>query len=390
MRIALRPSGGRGDYELAGSYNGVHVSALLEKQFHYQITPGLTISGKAKAYRLSGKPRIRPEQDVGEHPYVVLGSILLLPAPRRELIKTAKTPLEFLLYKEYVLSAIDVDLVENNTGDVVFAPTYIWAKNQEGLLKVDFAERMAVIVVLWSAAMQQDSMLARLIVDHQTAVIEANHKKIKLIAEKIQKEVGVKGDVLPFILREFQLPDYLSAAYTGIMNDVVGYDSEDSNELPQESSHKRIRKWRRQAERGPGARKFSMDVREAYDYRCFFSGERFPKLEVLDSAGVDAAHILPWSTHELNSVENGICLCKQCHWGLDNGLLRLDFDDQSNSYLLSIPKVVEDIATEENFELEHFQKNVGLLDKSRLPVNPKLWPSPKHIQEFNSKFSMED
>jgi hypothetical protein len=43
MRIALRPSGGRGDYELAGSDNGVPASELFEKQFYYQITPSLTM-----------------------------------------------------------------------------------------------------------------------------------------------------------------------------------------------------------------------------------------------------------------------------------------------------------------------------------------------------------
>lgn len=94
-----------------------------------------------------------------------------------------------------------------------------------------------------------------------------------------------------------------------------------------------------------------MAVREAYDYRCLFSGERFPKLKIFDSAGVDGAHILPWSTHGLNSVKNGICLCKQCHWGFDNGLLRLDFDSHSNNYLLSIPKSVENIAIKENFDI---------------------------------------
>ena len=86
MRIALRPSGGRGDYELAGSYNQLHASDLLEKRFFFQITPVLVIDGKAYAKRLSGKPRIRPEG--GKHAYVLIASILLLPPPRRELIKT--------------------------------------------------------------------------------------------------------------------------------------------------------------------------------------------------------------------------------------------------------------------------------------------------------------
>src|SRR5688572_19860493 len=90
MRIALRPSGGRGDYELAGSFNQLHASDLLERRFFFQITPAITIDGRARAHRLSGKPRIRPEE--GRHPYVVIAATLLLPPPRRELLKTAETP----------------------------------------------------------------------------------------------------------------------------------------------------------------------------------------------------------------------------------------------------------------------------------------------------------
>jgi HNH endonuclease len=227
-----------------------------------------------------------------------------------------------------------------------------------------------------------------LIQQHQAATIASDHSSIQKIAEKIRKKFEINTDVLPLILREFKLPDYLSATYTGITDETAGYEAEDSNVSPQASLRERIRKWRKQADRGPDARKFSMTVREAYDYRCLFSGERFPKLKLFDSAGVDGAHILPWSTHELNSVRNGICLCKQCHWGFDNGLLRLDFDSQSSSYSLSIPKNVEDMAIEDNFDLACFQRSTGVIDRSRLPVDNKLWPSPKYIQEFNSKFSM--
>ena len=384
MRIALRPSGGRGDYELAGTDNGVHASELLGKHFYYQITPSLIIDGKAKAHRLSGKPRIRPE-GVGEHPYVVIYAILLLPPPRRELIKTPNSKLTALSSKEYILSGIDVDLVETDATKVVFAPKNIWAKNQKGILKVDFDARMAVITTLWAAASQIQSELGGLIIRHREAAIASDHSSILETALEIQRRFRVATDVLPLILHQFNLPDYLSVAYTGITNNTAGYESEDNSESPQESLRERIWKWRKQADRGPGARKFSVAVREAYDYRCFFSGERFPKLELTDSAGVDGAHILPWSTHGLNSVVNGICLCKQCHWGFDNGLLKLNFDSQTNSYLLSIPDNVEKIAKEGNFDLARFQKNTGALDKSRLPVNHKLWPSPKYIQEFNAK-----
>lgn len=388
MRIALRPSGGRGDYELAGSDNGVYASELLEKQFYYQITPGLKINGRAKAYRLSGKPRIRPlKEEYGEHPYVVIYSILLLPAPRRELIKTPKSVLRMLSRKEYILYGIDIDVIKNDATNVVFAPTNIWAKSQGGVLKVDFTERMAAISMLWAAAENTKSELGALMQRHQAATIASDHSSIKKIAENIQRIFETDTDVLPLILREFELSDYVSVDYTGIKDETTGYESEDSDVSPQESLRERIKTWRKQASRGSEARKFSMAVREAYDYRCLFSGERFPKLSLVDSAGVDAAHILPWSTYGLNSVRNGICLCKQCHWAFDNGLLRLDFDSQLDNYLLSIPKPIEEVANKENFDLSYFRRNTGVIDKSRLPINPRLWPSPQYIQEFNSSSS---
>jgi HNH endonuclease len=387
MRIALRPSGGRGDYELAGSDNEINASELLEKRFYYQITPGLEIDGKAKAHRLSGKPRIRPEEN-GLHPYVIIYSTLLLPSPRRELIKTPQSELTTLLRKEYILYGIDVDLIIFDTARVVFAPTNIWARSQGGVLKIDFAERMAIICMLWDAARYNATELGELIRLHEEAVSTSDHSSIQKTAEGIQKKFGVNTDILSLILREFNLPDYLNAAYTGITDEIEGYESEDSDRPVQDSLRERIRKWRKQADRGPNARRFSTAVREAYDYRCLFSGERFPKLEIFDSAGVDGAHILPWSTHGLNSIKNGICLCKQCHWGFDNGLLRLDFDSQSNNYLLSIPKSVEDIAVRENFDLVRFQRSTGVIDKSKLPLDQKLWPSPEYIHEFNSKFQL--
>jgi len=391
MRIAYRSGGGRGDYELAGSYNEVPASELLEKQFYYQITPGLEIDGKSKACRRDGKPRIRPEKTKdGKHPYVVIYSILLLPTPTRELKKTPESTLITLSKKEYVLSEIDVDLIEADETKVIFAPTNVWAKNQGGVLKVDFAERMAVISMLWSVASQDTSELGMLIQQHEAATTTSDHSIIQKIAERIQERFGVNTDVLPLILHEFNLPDYLNTAYTGITDEIAGYESENSDISPQDSLRERIRKWRKQADRGPDGRRFSMVVRDAYDYRCLFSGERFPKLKIFDSAGVDGAHILPWSRHELNSVINGICLCKQCHWGFDNGLLRLDFDSQSNSYSLSIPKNVEDIAIKENFDLACFQRSTGVIDESRLPVDHRLWPSPDYIREFNSKFPVSN
>lgn len=381
MRIALRPSGGRGDYELAGSYGALRASDLLERRFYFQITPELTIDGKAAAHTLSGKPRIRPIG--GRHAYVIISAILLMPQARRELAKTTEE-LPRLTAHSYTIAGIDVDVIDNDNDKVFFAPSTVWLRSRGGVVSVDYSERMALITTLWNAAKSTSSTVALLIRNHQESATSGDHNLIVASAAAIQKHYKTDEDVLPLVLRDFGLPDASSIAYSGVSTSPDGLDSEIDDSTPEQSKVERLRKWRKQADRGPGAREFSIKVRAAYDFRCLFSGERFPKFTELDSAAVDGAHILPWSTHQLNSIPNGICLCKLCHWAFDNGMFRLNFDDAKQEYKLSIPKNVEIGALAAKFDISRFQINSGPIDKSRLPVNHKLWPSPKHISALNS------
>jgi len=382
MRIALRPSGGRGDYELAGTYNDVHAGDLLGKRFLFEITPSLTIDGRARAKRLAGKPRIRPE-DGGKHAYVVISGILLLPPARRELDKTSESAPE-LQARTFTVSGIDVDVLNYKSDLVTFAPKSVWARTLGGFLKIDYVERMAMITAIWSLAKSDRSLVATLIRNHEASVASGNHDQIARSAAEIQTYYKTGADVLPTLLAHFDLPNAASPTYTGVSDTVLSPSSEDDDSLPEISQRDRVLKWRRQVDRGPGAREFSIRVRQAYDYRCLFSGERFPKLHVFNSAGVDGAHILPWSTHRLNAVNNGLCLCKLCHWAFDNGLLKLDFDSDSNVYLLSIPDDIARGANSAGFELLRFRSCVGPLDKNRLPRNERLWPSPSRIRELNA------
>ena len=63
-----------------------------------------------------------------------------------------------------------------------------------------------------------------------------------------------------------------------------------------------------------GARSLELDV-------FGLCGLHLPRTSVNASAGVDAAHILPWADYDLDHVCNGICLCKHHHWAFDEGLL---------------------------------------------------------------------
>lgn len=385
MRIALRPGGGRGDYELTGTYNDLKAVDLLEKNFFFQLTPALTIDGKAVARHLSGKYRIRPDRG-WRHPYILISSVLLLPEPRRELRKTPDAPPQ-LRSMMYTVAGIDVDIVNNAPDSVIFAPRIIWIRTRGGFLKIDYTNRMAIITALWGASIYHNTKINLLIKNHRESVLSGNHNSIIKSAKAIQEYYQTQNDILRFLLEDFDLPDDPAVALAGIFDANVSdeiFASEEDLVSTDESLRQRTHRWRAQVDRGPGAQKFSIQVREAYDYRCVFSGERFPKLPTFDVAGVDAAHILPWSTHQLNSVRNGLCLCKLCHWAFDNGLLRLDFNDSVNQYELSIPSDIEKVAVSADLDLSRFKSCLGLIDSTRLPVNQNLWPSVDCIREFNS------
>ena len=134
---------------------------------------------------------------------------------------------------------------------------------------------------------------------------------------------------------------------------------------------------------GGSASAFRRKVREAYDSRCLFSGQRLPRTAATSTAGVDAAHILPWSRFDLDATKNGLCLNKQCHWAFDEGLLRLSFDNTERAYIVSIPNPVRLAALAAQFDIEPFDAIAGKVPRNRLPVNEALWPSKKYLLELN-------
>ena len=145
----------------------------------------------------------------------------------------------------------------------------------------------------------------------------------------------------------------------------------------------RVRKWRLAAVRGASASAFRRKVREAYDSRCMFSGQRLPRTEATSTAGVDAAHILPWSQFDLDATKNGLCLNKQSHWAFDEGLFRLSFDDTENAYIVSIPNPVRVAAQAAQFDIESFDAIAGRVPRNRLPGNEALWPPKQYLAELN-------
>ena len=64
-----------------------------------------------------------------------------------------------------------------------------------------------------------------------------------------------------------------------------------------------------------------------YSNRCAFCGVRM--LTAAGHTAIEAAHIIPWSISQNDEIQNGMALCRLCHWTFDEGLTAV-----SNSYLV--------------------------------------------------------
>jgi putative restriction endonuclease len=71
---------------------------------------------------------------------------------------------------------------------------------------------------------------------------------------------------------------------------------------------------------------FRKAIVQLYDHRCALCGIR-----MLTDEGhtvVEAAHIVPWSQCHDDLPNNGLCLCRLCHWSFDEGLMSVGDDYQ--------------------------------------------------------------
>ncbi len=382
MKIALRTSGGRGEYELAGRQGNMSANDLEGLPIFYEFTPDLIIPAHSSVKTDQGKPRLRlrvPRSD--RHLYLLLADILLLPKPKRELDKT--TPSVLTLKNEtYSISEVKVDISEHNDKKIVLRPTDVLLANKSGQTQaIGFFNRMARILEVWDAAEQMESSLANLVHEHQRAITRGsgNHASIKDASIAIRKYLMVDADPLPLIEKELGIDIEEEPEDAEVAQRFV----EDDNTTPIEAKQRQIRQWRQQAIRGSKGNKFRNAVRQAYRNTCLFSGMKLPKIGPAGSAGVDAAHILPWANFDIDSVANGICLSKMCHWAFDAGILRLDFDNMQKVYHLEVPREIEDAAKVEGFDLSYFKSLAGVIPSERLPNKKSEWPRPELIKKLN-------
>ena len=387
MRIALRTSGGRGEYEAAGSHESIRVHDVLDRQIVLELLPGFRLLTHNFIRHTQGKPRIRlldPHAD--SHLYLILAAILLLPKPKREIGVTPGGKLQ--IYKDnFSVMSIPFDVVELSTTEIVISPTQMILSNSTfDSVRLDVIERLRIVMTCWDAASRQSSALASAVLKHKAAFNIQDVKTIISAAESIRLTNTELDDPLRHITKDFSLPNLDELMWMGVhateTEEVMGLGEENLEDL-KEAARNRIKVWRQVALRGAAGAKFSTEVRQAYNHTCMFTGMRLPKTPTTGSSGVDAAHILPWAEYDLNAVNNGICLSKLCHWAFDAGILQLNFDSPSSKYDIQLSPVALAAESAGLLKLDGLKAIQGVVSSSLLPKDSANWPNPSFLKVYN-------
>ena len=388
MRIALRTSGGRGEYELTGSQGHFNAPDLYDHELVLELTPGSRIETNNYPRSTQGKPRIRLGSvtggERGQHAYQTVASCLLLAKPKRALGDTNSGRLQ-LIDDGYSITSIFLDVEDKSLDSVVVRPSHIIASNAGGdQARIDIPERMSSVADLWNAAeKEQSSKLRSYVLAHRIAYESGEARDIIKSADALRRTIDSDEDPLKQLLRRFGISGdqtVILGVHRGFVDSSI---SDDDDRGEHEVAQDLVRKWRLQASRGAAGEKFRREVKEAYDDTCLFTGYRLPKTPYTQSSGVDAAHILPWATHNINRVSNGICLNKLCHWAFDSGILKLEYVNASQKYLLSIRATALDAEQNGLIDLTAFKGLVGFIPEARLPPKQSQRPDPDYLAQFN-------
>jgi hypothetical protein len=377
MQIRLRPSGGRGEYELAGSHGSVRGSDLYGLELAFDLGLDLRIPLYAVADIHDGKPRIRlDDSHADSHAAIVIAALLLMPKPIREIRKTGGTAAA-VDFQRCAFSSIIVDVVGRSATTAVLRPRTIVAINaKDANTTIDVLSRFEFIKRVWQALPGASIQMTDAIALHQAAAnaTPVNHKLLIAAAVRVLAVPGAAALLDPHDVLPTGDADLLMAP-PPLMEDDPSNPIDVNREL-----RKRLA-WR--ADRGLEGRRFKSNVNEAYGYKCAFTGENLPPLGRGYMPGVDAAHIYPWSRMGCNEVTNGISLSKQMHWAFDEGILRLKYDSVASVLLVDMPTEITDLAYATGFDLRSYQAVCGPLRPSNLPADTAMWPSRKSLALYN-------
>lgn len=391
MRITLRTSGGRGEYELAGSQYGITRENLYDHWLIVELLPGVKFDSDNVLRLRNGKPRIRLERRDGDgqapHLYLTLSAALLLPKPIREISIIEDENLQ-IREEGFSITNINLSIVDLTATEVVIRPIDLVLENGKGYRKrLDVTERLRLVLRLYETLDDiPDTNIKMLIQEHYRALYEGSVDLLIKSAKDIRKRIHSDQDPLAQLIHSAGVTDPETYNVGLHASNVEEYITEDDERSLPEANRESVLKWRQIAVRGASGQRFRKEVINAYNHRCLFTGYHLPKTILTGSAGVEAAHILPWAAFRINTIQNGLCLNKLCHWAFDNGIIKLHFDKQIERYIVSIPNSIKELGQKALIDLHPFLELEGEISVDRLPAERSMWPDSSYLQSINQVY----
>lgn len=372
---------------MAGSHEAIRVHDVFDREIVLELLPGFRFPTNNFVRHTQGKPRVRLlDQRSDYHIYLLLAAILLLPKPKREIGATPGGKIQ--IYKDnFSVMSIPFDVVELASAEIIVSPTHLVLSNSTfDSVRLDVIERLRIVMACWDAASNQSSSLASAVVLHRNAIKNHDVKAVIGAAERIRLTSIEPDDPLRHITKGLNLPNLDELMWLGVhateTEEAMALGEENLEEL-KEAARNRIKVWQQVALRGAAGAKFSFDVRQAYNHTCLFTGMRLPKTPATGSSGVDAAHILPWAEYNLNTVSNGICLSKLCHWAFDSGILQLSYDTPTSTYRIALSEAALAAESAGLLKLSGLKDLQGIVSTSLLPKDSSSWPNPSFLKVYN-------
>jgi len=387
MRISRRTSGGRGEYEISEqSSEGYTPHDLVDHRLFLDLGQGITFDTGTELRHVQGKFRIRmvtPDADMQLHRQVV--AALLLPESVR-----ADNPLgggyPIIQKGRYTVETIQLSGVQlDEQRAILQLSEVVIANTDHPAEELHLHRRVANMLRLWEECAGLPPEIQQLLARHEALVRNGGplHHEAEQVVSALQMLLSDQANDLGIAYNEYtdSLPALLELLEVQIAEPAVRLDEIEPEQV--DLRRRTIREWKKWvAHRGTASANFRRKVRAAYDSTCLVCGKRFPPTAHNRVPGVDAAHILPWADYDLDRVDNGLCLCKLCHWAFDEGIILIRHDVQG--YVMTVSPSARRIITESrpDFSLDVFDNLAGHIPMERLPQSQNDWPKPQFLTEL--------
>lgn len=391
MEILKRPSGGRGEYEIAGTEDSLAPADLsgLEMVISCGASGALRTGLVLKVQ--GGKCRLRLGNDAHLHIQRQIEVILMLPKSIREESRLQGGE-PTILENRYILRRIELEDVQVEADFARLGLGNVECDNgSQHAEQIHFNKRVARIYRLHNEAAKFPQEIAQILVQHRELLQVGTplRRDAENLVVKLMRQVSdtaadydvdyIYGtDVVPTLEEILRLPVYETPPAI-----------EDIDPVDVELRRREANKWRRwAAHRGAPAAKFRRDVREAYNSTCVVCGLHLPRSKVCSVAGVDAAHVLPWAEYDLDVIANGLCLCKLHHWAFDQLLIAIS---RSNDEVrVRVTSIAEFAFREVPHSLAALKSVEGLVPRERLPASKKDWPRSQYLERLYEGLELND